>query len=78
MVLIKRTKAAVRRRTCPFCEGKTDPDYKDVEMLTKYISDRAGLLGGDKTGICSKHQRKVSKAVKRARHLALLPFVGGF
>jgi len=60
---------------CPFCKSKTNPDYKDVEVLARYMSDRAKVLGKARTGICSKHQRKISISIKRARHLALLPFV---
>lgn len=60
---------------CPFCKNKIEPDYKDPSTLEKYMSDRAKLLGKDHTGLCSKHQRRVSVAIKRARHLALLPFV---
>lgn len=60
---------------CPFCKAKTSPDYKDYETLRKLVSDRAKILGKARTGICSKHQRKISVAVKRARHLALLPYV---
>lgn len=63
------------KRNCPFCKNKTSPDYKDVATLQKYMSDRAKLLGKDHTGICAKHQRRLSVAIKRARHLALLPFV---
>ena len=62
-------------RNCPFCNNKVEPDYKDAGSLEKYISDRAKLLGKDHTGLCSKHQRRVSICIKRARHLALLPFV---
>ena len=62
-------------RNCPFCKSKTSPDYKDIATLEKYMSDRAKLLGKDRTGLCSKHQRRLSVAMKRARHLALLPFV---
>ena len=62
-------------RNCPFCKTKTSPDYKDSTVLEKYMSDRAKLLGKDHTGLCAKHQRRLSVAIKRARHLALLPFV---
>lgn len=62
-------------RNCPFCKTKTSPDYKEPETLAKYVSDRAKLLGKDHTGLCAKHQRRLSVAIKRARHLALLPFV---
>ncbi len=59
---------------CPFDKIKKDPDYKDIDTLTKYVSDRAKVLGKDRTGICAKHQRKLAIAIKRARHLGLLPF----
>lgn len=62
-------------RNCPFCKGKIEPDYKQSEVLAKYINERARLLGKDRTGLCAKHQRRISVAIKRARHLALLPFV---
>lgn len=61
-------------RDCVFCKTKSTPDYKDADSLAKYVSDRAKVLGKDRTGICAKHQRRVSLAIKRARHLALLPF----
>ena len=61
-------------RNCPFCKGKTEPDYKEVDTLAKYMNDRGRILGKDRTGICAKHQRRVSNAIKRARHLALLPY----
>lgn len=62
-------------RNCSFDKNGTSPDYKDIDMLQKYVSDRAKILGKDRTGICSKHQRQMSVAIKRARHLGLLPFV---
>lgn len=61
-------------RNCPFCKGKTEPDYKEIDVLQKYLNDRAKIQGKSRTGICSKHQRRISLAIKRARHLALLPF----
>ena len=61
-------------RNCPFCKGKTEPDYKEADALAKYMNDRGRILGKDRTGICAKHQRRISQAIKRARHLALLPF----
>ncbi len=61
-------------RNCPFCKADTNPDYKDIEALSKFLSDRAKILGKDRTGICSKHQKRVTVAIKRARHLALLPY----
>ena len=52
----------------------SSPDYKNYDALGKYVSDRAKLLGKDRTGLCAKHQRRISTEIKRARHLALLPF----
>ncbi|MBI5448777.1 30S ribosomal protein S18 [Candidatus Gottesmanbacteria bacterium] len=62
-------------KNCPFCKGKTDPDYKDSGALSRYMSERGKILGMSRTGICSKHQRAVTHAIKLARHVALLPFV---
>lgn len=64
----------VPQGNCPFCKGKTTPDYKDFENLAKFVTDRAKILGKDRTGVCAKHQRRLALAIKRARHLALLPF----
>lgn len=59
---------------CIFCREKTNPDYKDIEALKKYVSERARILGSNRTGICSKHQRRLTKEIKKARVIALLPF----
>lgn len=60
---------------CPFCEGKFEPDYKDIGMLGKYVSERGKLVARSKTGLCSKHQRHLTTEVKRSRFVALMPFV---
>ncbi len=73
----KKRRTLSRDRKCLYCIGKSEPDYKQIEVLAKLISERGKLLGGDRTGVCSKHQRRVAKSVKRARHLALLPFLSG-
>ncbi len=59
---------------CPFDKSGKEPDYKDPDTLMKYLSDRAKVLGKDRTGLCAKHQRRVSVEIKRARHLGLLPY----
>ena len=65
-----------RRRVCSFCvEHLKTIDYKDVDRIRRFISDRAKIEPTRKTGVCAKHQRLLSTAIKRARHLALLPFV---
>ena len=64
-----------RVRTCFFCENKNEKvDYKD-EKLMKFISERGKISDRSRSGLCATHQRTVSQAIKRARHLALLPFV---
>ena len=62
-------------KNCSFCKVKVEPSYKDYEALGKFMNDRAKLLGKDRTGICAKHQKRIAIEIKRARHLALLPFV---
>ena len=59
---------------CPFCTAKKNPDYKDYKYLQKYVSDRSKIYGSVRTGTCAKHQRMLTKAVKRARHLGLVAF----
>ncbi len=64
-----------RRKVCLFCVDKIEQvDYKDVSRLRRYISDRAKIEPRRKTGTCAKHQRSLTVAIKRARHVALLPF----
>lgn len=61
-------------KSCPFCKDKKEPDYKDFETLKKFLTDRAKIMGSKRTSVCSKHQRKLTVAIKRARHLGLLPY----
>ncbi|MDR2647064.1 MAG: 30S ribosomal protein S18 [Oscillospiraceae bacterium] len=64
-----------RRKVCSFCVDHVDHiDYKDVIRLNKYISERAKILPRRMTSTCAKHQRMLTVAIKRARHVALLPF----
>ena len=64
-----------RRRGCEFCIEKiAQPDYKDVNLMRRYVTDRGKLEPRRKAGTCAKHQRLVAVAVKRARHMALLPY----
>lgn len=64
-------------RNCQFCKEKLVPDFNDVANLAKYMTDRGRIIGRDRSGVCSKHQRHLTTAIKRARHLAILPFVSG-
>ena len=65
-----------RRKTCPF-SGANAPkiDYKDVRLLQRYVSERGKIVPSRITAVSTKKQRELAKAIKRARHLALLPFV---
>lgn len=65
-----------RKKVCHFCVDRVDTiDYKDVARLRKFISERAKILPRRATGTCAKHQRELTTAIKRARQLALLPYV---
>lgn len=65
-----------RRKVCSFCVDKIDTiDYKDVARLRRYMSERAKILPRRVTGTCAHHQRQLTIAIKRARHIALLPYV---
>lgn len=65
-----------KRKVCSFCVDKvTYVDYKNVAKIRRYVSDRGKILPRRVTGTCAKHQRKVTQAIKRARMIALLPFV---
>lgn len=64
-----------KRKVCAFCVDKIDDiDYKDVSKLRRYLSDRGKIEPRRKTGTCARHQRVLTIALKRARHIALLPF----
>ena len=74
---MKRRSNTVRRRkkVCVFCGEHSEPiDYKDVAKLKRYISERGKILPRRITGNCAEHQRALTVAIKRARHLALLPY----
>ena len=71
-----RSRYAPTRKVCSFCVGKVrDIDYKGADKLRGYISDRGKIEPRRRTGTCAKHQRILVTAIKRARHLALLPYV---
>ncbi len=70
-------KFAPRPKVCQFCVDKVKTiDYKQYDMLRRFVSDRGKIRPRRQTGTCARHQRHLSVAIKRARHLALLPFVG--
>lgn len=70
-----RGKFTPRRKVCQFCVDKmATVDYKDVGRLRRFLSDRAKMEPRRKTGNCAHHQRQLTTAIKRARHLAMLPY----
>lgn len=71
----RRRKRITQNLKCSFCEtGEKDVSYKDVYQLKKYTSVRGKIISTEKSGICHKHQRKLKRAIKRARYMALLPY----
>jgi small subunit ribosomal protein S18 len=75
MVRRRRTIIRAKPGKCFFCQEKKEPDYKEPETLSRFISERGKILSSAKTGLCAKHQRRLSKQVKRSQFLALMPFV---
>jgi small subunit ribosomal protein S18 len=64
-----------RRKVCKFCADKIDyVDYKDVKLLQQFVPERSKILPRRISGTCARHQRLLQRAIKRARHLALIPF----
>ena len=64
-----------RKKVCVFCGNDNVIDYKDTNKLKRYISERGKILPRRITGNCAKHQRALTIAIKRARHVALMPYV---
>jgi len=73
--MIGRKREVPRWLKCQFCQSGENPDYKKVDKLHQFISDRGKIIGRTRSGICAKHQRRLAKEIKKARYLALLPFV---
>jgi small subunit ribosomal protein S18 len=68
----------IRRRSCFFCKDKVEEvDYKNINQLRRYISEKGKIRNRRVTGACRRHQRQVAVAIKRAREMALLPYVSG-
>jgi small subunit ribosomal protein S18 len=71
-----RRKFIARRKVCAFCADRVRlVDYKDVKRLQRFISERGKILPRRRTGTCARHQRSLTTAIKRARHMAMLHFV---
>lgn len=72
-----RSRSGFRRKSCSLCRDHArDVDYKDVALLRRYLSEKGKIRSRDRSGACRRHQRLVAVAIKRAREMALLPYVG--
>ncbi|AGC69652.1 30S ribosomal protein S18 [Thermoclostridium stercorarium subsp. stercorarium DSM 8532] len=73
--VVKAVKRKARKKVCQFCVEKVERiDYKDVARLKKFLTEKAKIVPRRISGNCAKHQRQLTTAIKRARHIALLPF----
>ena len=74
----RRRPARRRKKVCAFCADKEHDivDYKDVNKLRRYITEKGKIVPRRQTGTCAKHQRELTTAIKRARFMALIPYVG--
>jgi len=71
--MILKKKIRKSSKPCPFCIKKTEPIYSDIESLAIGVSAKKRIVSRWTTGVCEKHQLRLARAIKRARHLALLP-----
>ena len=72
----KSFKPRKRKKVCAFCADKIEHiDYKDTARLRKFVSERSKILPRRITGTCAKHQRELTEAIKRARHIAVIPYI---
>lgn len=73
---VRRRRKIVQNLTCPLCDsGVKSVSYKDVYQLKKFTSVRGKVISTEKSGACHKHQKQLKRAIKRARYMALLPYV---
>ncbi len=76
MAVERNGRGRKRRKVCSFCVDRIEHiDYKDAARMRRFLSERAKILPRRMTGTCAGHQRELTEAIKRARHLALLPYV---
>ena len=76
MMMRSKRPTEIRNKGCFFCENKKEIiEYKDEKQMRRYVDERGKIVDRRKTGLCARHQRIISTCVKRARHIAILPFV---
>lgn len=64
----------IRKKFCSFCRDGVEPDFKDNVSLRRFVTDRGKIVARSRSGVCFKHQRQLSNAIKKSRYMALLPF----
>lgn len=75
--MAKKIKRQIRfKKSCLFCRKHLEIDYKNIDLLARYISSKGKIVSRRFSGNCAKHQRKLAKEIKRARFLSLLPYIG--
>lgn len=75
-VINKRTRKTIAApKACLYCTEKKEPWFDDVATLSKFVTERGKIVNRTRTGLCSLHQRRLTTAIKHARHLALMPFI---
>lgn len=70
----KPRKKIIANQKCYFCESKKEPNYLETEELKRFLTERGKILNRAYSGVCNKHQKRLSIAIKRGRHIGLLPF----
>ncbi|OGG00488.1 30S ribosomal protein S18 [Candidatus Gottesmanbacteria bacterium RBG_13_37_7] len=73
--IIRKRRKIRKVGECFFCKQKMTPDYKEIDTLRHFITDRGKIVCRLDSGVCQKHQRKLTPAIKRARFIGLLPFI---
>jgi small subunit ribosomal protein S18 len=77
-VLKRRVKKINVPKECYFCKEEKTPTFADVETLRKFLTERGKIMGQARNGLCASHQKRLTAAIKYARHLALLPFTSRY
>lgn len=73
---MRERRREIKNRKCFYCEENKEPYFSDTETVKKFVTERAKIVPRTRSGVCAKHQRRLSKAIKHARFLALLPYAG--
>lgn len=73
----KKIRKKIKIPKCYFCESESLPGYKDTLVLRRFITERGKIIAASRSGICSKHQRGLSREIKKARFMALIPYTEG-